>query len=277
MELRELGYFVAVYEEKSVTAAAKRCFVSQPSVSAALAQLEHELGAQLFVRHRKGARPTAAAEQLYPVARRLRDETDALRATFRKPAPRRTLTVGLAATLDIPRTMAVLAESTADANLDVRLVGADDACEVRIVERSQVRKGEAFRKLWSERFVAALPAAHPLALKPRLRPSDLVGQRFVHRCHCEMASRVRASQQKLVVAAVAASEEWAVALVAAGIGIALLPEGVVRPSAHVVLRAIDGVHVLREVGIAYGAEAPSREALLFLRRSKGATRATRAA
>lgn len=277
MELRELGYFVAVYEEQSVTAAAKRCFVSQPSVSAALAQLEHELGAQLFVRHRKGARPTAAAEQLYPVARRLRDETDALRATFRKPAPRRTLTVGLAATLDIPRTMAVLAESTGDAGLDLLLVGASDPCDARIVERSQVRKGEAFRKLWSERFVAALPAAHPLALKARLRPADLAGQRFVHRCHCELASRVRGSQAKPRIAAVAASEEWAVALVAAGVGIALLPEGVVRPSAHVVLRAIDGVHMEREVGIAYGAKAASREVLLFLRRSKDATRSSRAA
>jgi len=61
MELRELGYFIAVYEEHSVTRAARRCFISQPSVSAALAGLEHELGAALFVRHRKGATPTSAA------------------------------------------------------------------------------------------------------------------------------------------------------------------------------------------------------------------------
>jgi hypothetical protein len=36
----------------------------------------------------------------------------------------------------------------------------------------------------------------------------------------------------------------------------------------VVLRSIEGVHVVREVGVAYGARSPSREVLLFLRRSK---------
>ena len=44
MELRELGYFVAVFEEGSVSAAARRSHISQPSVSTALAALEAELG-----------------------------------------------------------------------------------------------------------------------------------------------------------------------------------------------------------------------------------------
>ena len=48
MELRELGYFLAVYEERSVSAAARRSYVSQPSVSEALANLEHELATRLF-------------------------------------------------------------------------------------------------------------------------------------------------------------------------------------------------------------------------------------
>ena len=50
MELRELRYFLAVYETGSVTAAARRCFISQPSISAALAALERELGEILSTR-----------------------------------------------------------------------------------------------------------------------------------------------------------------------------------------------------------------------------------
>src|ERR1700709_1819130 len=94
MELRELGYFLAVYEERSVSAAARRSYVSQPSVSEALGNLEHELATRLFVRHRKGATPTAAGEQLYPIAQRLVAEARGLPALF-QPAPRRRLTGGL--------------------------------------------------------------------------------------------------------------------------------------------------------------------------------------
>lgn len=43
-DLRALGYFVAAYEEKSVTAAARRCFIAQPSISAAIRNLESALG-----------------------------------------------------------------------------------------------------------------------------------------------------------------------------------------------------------------------------------------
>ena len=54
MDIRELRYFSAVFEARSLTAAARRCFVSQPSISAAIASLEAELGASLFIRHKKG-------------------------------------------------------------------------------------------------------------------------------------------------------------------------------------------------------------------------------
>ena len=56
MEIRELRYFAAVYSERNLTAAARRCFISQPSISAAIANLEAELGTTLFIRHKKGGR-----------------------------------------------------------------------------------------------------------------------------------------------------------------------------------------------------------------------------
>ena len=71
MDMRELRYFIAVFEECNLTAAAKRSFVSQPSISVAIADLEQELGTTLFIRHKKGVTPTASADDLYPLARRL--------------------------------------------------------------------------------------------------------------------------------------------------------------------------------------------------------------
>ena len=257
MDLRELGYFVAVFEEGSVSAAARRSFISQPSVSAALAALEAELGATLFVRHRQGVTPTAAAARLYPTARRLIAEAQALRASFRAPAPARTpLALGLMRSLDAARgreLVRVLAEAP---DVRLRVVDPDQRCDVRVVSRGMVRAGEAFRPLWSERFVVALPASHPLAARATVRAADLVGQPFIERCHCEYARQFARRAPPLEPAAVATSEEWALALVAAGVGWAIVPAGAVRADPQIAVRPLADAVVTRQVGLAVRAKLP---------------------
>lgn len=53
VDLRLLRFFIAIYEENNITAAATRCYVSQPSLSAGLKQLEEELGGTLFERSKR--------------------------------------------------------------------------------------------------------------------------------------------------------------------------------------------------------------------------------
>ncbi|PMR72751.1 LysR family transcriptional regulator [Billgrantia endophytica] len=70
--LRGLRYFVTTAEEGSVTAAARRLYVSQPSVSAAISHLEESIGQQLFVRKRSsGVILTPVGQHLLPEARML--------------------------------------------------------------------------------------------------------------------------------------------------------------------------------------------------------------
>lgn len=62
---RQLEYFVAAGETKSITLAAERTNISQPSISSAISQLEAELGVQLFIRHHaQGLSLTPAGKRL---------------------------------------------------------------------------------------------------------------------------------------------------------------------------------------------------------------------
>lgn len=73
--LRQLSYFVAAGETGSVTRAAEQVNISQPSISAAIAHLETELGVQLFIRHHaQGLSLTPAGQRLLAAAKEvLRD------------------------------------------------------------------------------------------------------------------------------------------------------------------------------------------------------------
>jgi len=260
MDIRELRYFAAVYRERNLTAAARTCFVSQPSISTAITHLEAELGTTLFIRHKKGVAPTASAEQFHALARRIIAEADAARSMFHKPNTRTTLTLGLMRTLDVPRTIALLKPLTARADIALRLVGHDERADARIISKSMLRKDEHFVALWSERYVAALPPAHPLTLKDRLRVSDLAEFPMIDRCHCEQSEFFGRASKRHQSAAIAQSEDWAMALVAAGVGIAIVPEGVAKGNPDVAIREIE-VKVRREVGLAYRASAPLADAL----------------
>lgn len=250
MELRELRYFLAVYETGSVTAAARRCFISQPSISAAIAALERELGTVLFVRHRKGATATDAADTLYARARLLVDDALALKTLFDAP-PATRLTLGLMQSLDIPRTMALLRPLAANPDVRLSLVAAHQASDARIVSRAMTESAEAFLPLWSEAYVVALPPRHPLRFKAALTLADLEGQPLIARCNCENAAATADLGFKPEVAAVATTEEWAIALVEAGIGATVIPEGVAPADTTAVIRPIADLSLRREVGVAY--------------------------
>src|SRR5262245_36037131 len=76
--LRQLQYVVAVADKLSFRKAAEDCHVSQPSLSAQLAQLEDALNVRLFERDRRRVLLTAAGAQLVERARRLLVDADQL-------------------------------------------------------------------------------------------------------------------------------------------------------------------------------------------------------
>lgn len=79
MELRQLNYFIAAYEEGSITRAAQRLNIVQPAISQQIAKLEAELGGVLFQRTTVGLRPTFLGEDAYRLLRPLLHQLQSVR------------------------------------------------------------------------------------------------------------------------------------------------------------------------------------------------------
>lgn len=73
MQLKHIGYFVETSKHRSFNEAAKALYMSQPSLSAAIATLEKELGFQLFTRSKHGITLTTLGQQILPDAEKMLD------------------------------------------------------------------------------------------------------------------------------------------------------------------------------------------------------------
>ncbi len=68
MNIRDLDYFIKVYERRSISVASENLFISAQGLSNVISRLEQELGCSLFNRDRAGSVPTACGEAFYKYA-----------------------------------------------------------------------------------------------------------------------------------------------------------------------------------------------------------------
>ncbi len=266
MELRHLRYFLAAYDAGSMTAAAIACHVAQPSISQALLDLEAELGASLFKRSRRGLQPTDTGHRLAVSARRLLSDAAALR-TLAGASPRAAtrLAIHLHPTLPSHRIVRLLRVLSADPSLDLHVV--QDAAHADIVIGPRL-DGAAGDELWSEEYMLCLPRTHALAAKDSLHLVDLVGVRLIARCHCERPSALPREQLRPQIVAVAADEDRALALVAAGVGVAIIP-GAPADTAGVAVRRLVDFSLRRTIVAQFGPHAPPAVRTSLLAGHKG--------
>lgn len=89
MTVQQLRYAIAVAETGSITGAAKKLFVAQPSLSSAVRELEEEVGIQLFVRSRAGISITAEGMEFLGYARQVVEPMQALTDRYISGLPER--------------------------------------------------------------------------------------------------------------------------------------------------------------------------------------------
>jgi DNA-binding transcriptional LysR family regulator len=270
MDTRQLAYFVAVYEQRSISAAARQLDIAQPSVSSALQQLEQQLGTLLFIRLPKGVQPTEDAERLYVQACQLLSQMQALQASFNKPAKRLLFRLGLVKALGVERMSQLLKEFNSQLpGLELHLVEPDEPCDARIINIRQLKAGELYQSLWTDSYLLALPAQHPLCTQPEIQLTDFKKLPLIKRTPCEAWDQVALALSKAnikpQIRANIHTIEYAIGLVGAGIGCALLPDFEMqkfRPDLQ--YRAIEGPALKRELVLAFDKNQQHQSAVKLL-------------
>ncbi len=245
MDLRQLRQFVAVAEERSFRRAAERLHVSQPPLSVAMQRLEADVGAQLLDRDRHGVRLTPAGEAFLQEARRTLVHAQlsveiAQRAASGKLGTLRLSFVPSAGLAVVPRLLREFRKSHPDVKLildgDTTVQQmealAQGAADVGIVVPPlHESRGLRVTVFCHEDLVLAVPAAHPLAGAPRVQLKDLANEDFVgfpikEGPGFESAVMTACQDSGFIPRFVqTASQMQAIlALVAGGLGVALVPQ-----------------------------------------------------
>ena len=261
-DLRALGYFVAAYEERSVTAASRRCFVAQPSISMAIKGLEDALNTTLFERSRQGLAPTPAAHRLYPRACSLLAQSSAMVRDFRD-APRETLGIFLQDDLMVEPTAPLFALIAQELpHTLVRLTASAQEARLRLVAEHCKPASDTFAPLWREPYVMLVPEQHPLRFKKRFGLADIEGLPLIEWPYCPLhQSFIRLLAERgiaLQVQASAAREELLLHMVDAGMGLAVVPQSHAARARRALTRPLDGpLAFSRHIGLACDAsDAP---------------------
>lgn len=248
METRKLRYVLTVAEELSFTRAAVRLHMTQPPLTRQIKEVETELGVRLFDRTKRVVQLTKAGEVFVERARRLLRDFDQLQRESgradRGEAGR--LTIGFLGAIAFDLFPRILREYRAQVpDVRIELLESDnqalmEGLRSRAIDAAFLRPyyqdaDISMKTLLRDRFVVALPSRHRLAGKKAVSVRDLADEPFVTASRsptpsvyaqtmaiCEKAGfhpRVTQASTHL---------HTAIALVSAGMGVALVPGSIMN-------------------------------------------------
>lgn len=278
MDMEALRTFVRVAEFGNFSRAADSLNLAQPAVSQQIKRLERDLGAEVFLRSTRRVQLTSAGEALLPRARTIL--TEAQRAArdvrLRADGLAGRVVVGFVGTATyslLPAVTRSVRSHLPDVELEVygeqltpELVEGLVAhrLDVAVLRDPSPGPEVTVLPLRKERLIAAVPSDHPAATRKRVRLAALRDDAFVthpsgHRSVTYEAVMQACRQAGFVPRDVVEVRETAtlVAFVAAGIGVALVPEPVRSLAVEgVAFRPLDVAH-RTELGVAWRTEDKS--------------------
>jgi len=186
MELHQLRYFISIVETGSFSKAAKRCYVTQPSLSQQIIKLEKELGKKLFDRLGKKVVLTDTGNALLPRARRIIQETREVKSEIIHNQSLNTgvLSVGLIPTIApflLPvclkkfKTKFPKAEIKIQENLTENLLQmlVNFKIDIAIMSLPIGTELVEYKKLFDDPMVLSVPDSFKLSKSKRIKIKDL--------------------------------------------------------------------------------------------------------
>lgn len=255
-EVQTLRWYIAVAEELHFARAAKSLNIARTKLSAAVIDLEADLGHPLFV---PGASPTSLTDEgaeFLEVARGLVEEDERRRGEEAAlvASRLRTLTVGYAEGVTPTKWTRIWAERFPDVSLDLvpstpdtqLTILRDGTVDVAFVRLPVDRDGLSVIGLYEEIPVVVVPKDHAVAAFDRISVSDLADEHLLNDAQSmpewfDIATEV-ADGTRVPLPPIETNSEL-VEYVAAGLGLAIVPHSIARLHARkdLVYRPVDGI------------------------------------
>lgn len=187
MNSRHLRIFVRVYEEKNMTMAAESLFISQPSVSQAVKELEEHYGVRLFERYPKQLFPTAEGDLLYRYAKQVFGLMQEIEKEIPALSEKGTISIGAnisAGTVLLRKYVKKFSEEFPEAKVRVTVAGSarlksmiyDHSIDLALVEDLSSDLSLIQEPFYRDRIVLVCSPDNPLADRMALSLRDLEGQ-----------------------------------------------------------------------------------------------------
>lgn len=264
LKRNHLRQFIAVAETGGFTSAARALNLTQPTLSAGIAELERIVGAPLLRRERRQVRLTPAGVRLLAHARAIEREFRLAESPAGDlPGPRPPLRLGLLASLPgraIERLARELAQEgplalTEGSDADLRRRLKDGRIDAAV---TLLRSGEPAPAAIEEGYRMLLPESHERAGAALLSPLDVAGEAMVARRSCELLAETSrfftAHGVRPQFLLRSANEERCLAMVAAGLAVTTGPASLA--GGGIVAVPLEGYDFTRRLGIVAGPDGP---------------------
>jgi LysR family hydrogen peroxide-inducible transcriptional activator len=243
MEMQQVVYFHALCEELNFTRAARRCNVSQPSLTRSIRLLEEEFGGALFHRERNHTHLSELGQIVKPHLDQILEQAEAASrgAQDLKTLTQAPLKLGVMCTVapsDLvqlligvrarhPGVHLEVVDATAEA-LDRRLRNGELEAAIVAGPENEREPHLHYLPLFRERFVIVTRLDHRFANMEAVRVADLGTEEYLRRINCEVADIFARSldEHHSHPHTVYRSDrdDWILAMAAAGAGYAFMPE-----------------------------------------------------
>lgn len=241
MEIHQVRYFLALCETANFTQAAKKCNVSQPSLTTAIKKLENELGGILFQRERRNASLTRLGRSVRPHLEQLYAAGEAAKseAVHFASEEESVLTLGVMTTIGPLRLVDFFGKATellSDTDIQIQespgndLIKAlvDGDIDVGLVGMPVLPTQLHAMPLYEERYAVAFPPTHRFREAETVSVKELNGEDYLVRLHCEFVDYFELSAQatpfQTTVRYTSERDDWIQAMILAQMGCTIVPE-----------------------------------------------------